>query len=675
MSRTMTTLLAVLLTYGLNVFAQTSDATIVRTEHAQRGVVILALGSVGGHSLFEAHEEEELGDKRDDTPFHDPLIETQMEIATTAANHSQVVILVSDSRSKTEVIERCNRFETLCKYIDNGLIRIEVVSHEGPWIRDYGPMFGFTDAGKGVVFDARYYDIRAEAKKRAELGAVHHRRVQLAGQLWQERRREELLETLIKEFQAKSLEGALEETEESPLFDGEETPASEPDDSEMTESDAEPEIETETHTQPEVPASTPTVARRAPVRRSTEAELTAAVAHAVLGGNESSRVRIEKSATERELEFYDHLADAYERADTGRTTDDEAPYSVALSIMKSTDFDVVRPEINLDGGNLLRDDEGYCFTTRALLARNRGKEAEVTRFLTGTYRCKDVRYLEALPGPVIEHVDMFLLPGAGKRVFLASYDPADPLIAKHWGEMRPVARRLAEEAAVAMKRNARELARLGYTVIHVPSPLPRLHEGDVYYPTVLNALVQRSDSTGNPNLIVPKYEGYQDDIQQHARALIEREYGTQVTVAAVESTVAATRQGAVHCLTVVAPAELTLFSDDIRRADEDRVKIASTAALAAHASDYAQIEGVWRIADSIPGDKRRVVFRNQRLEMMSGEETELSFGYKVASREGQKWQLRLDDDEETWDVSVDWLDPKHVRMTFDEDMVLTLQRD
>src|SRR5437764_7443151 len=111
-----------------------------------------------------------------------------------------------------------------------------------------------------------------------------------------------------------------------------------------------------------------------------------------------------------------------------------------------------------------------------------------------------------------------------------------------------------------MKNNERILRRAGYEVINVPSPLPQLEGEEIYYPTVLNALTFKG-SDESVYVLVPTYGGLQDDVQKHALELISNTFGAGAHIVPIDASVAAARQGAVHCLTIVVPLSLTDFAD------------------------------------------------------------------------------------------------------------------
>jgi agmatine/peptidylarginine deiminase len=264
----------------------------------------------------------------------------------------------------------------------------------------------------------------------------------------------------------------------------------------------------------------------------------------------------------------DMLQDATRYAD--RPQDDAAAFEIAQAVLLNTGRSVSEQfratKIFLDGGNLLKTDEGSCFTTTALFGRNQGSESSLSEELKRSYGCRQTMYLESLPGDVIKHVDMFLLPVRGKAVLLANFGLYQPHIKSAWKNMTALERDLTYEAAIAMNKNAEKLRSHGFDVTLVPALVPRTsNEDDIYYPTVMNALA-RSNGKDRLQIIVPSYAGFQEDVQKAAHTIIGDAFGGGTELVTVESTVAARGQGAVHCLTITVPFAVSMLADG-READ------------------------------------------------------------------------------------------------------------
>ena len=212
--------------------------------------------------------------------------------------------------------------------------------------------------------------------------------------------------------------------------------------------------------------------------------------------------------------------------------------------------------------------DGRCVTTGTLVERNEAQSSPVRATLQRDYGCTDTVFLRPLPGGVIEHVDMFMLR-AGSTVLLATYDPSRPDIREQLRDASEAMRALVIEATAAMDENYRRLKALNYEVVRVPSPLPKIVDNDVYYPTILNGLVWVS-AQNQANLILPKYDGYQNDIQEAGVKIIKNAY-SWAHVSQVEATASAKLQGAIHCLTLVAPYAQSWFKDEERAGTYARI--------------------------------------------------------------------------------------------------------
>jgi agmatine/peptidylarginine deiminase len=278
-----------------------------------------------------------------------------------------------------------------------------------------------------------------------------------------------------------------------------------------------------------------------------------------------------------------------------RDEDDESPFFLAQASFYDTAFRLIPTGISLDGGNLMRLSGDVCALTTDVVPSNK-ENSDIDHILRDVYHCSKVLYLAPLPGPVIKHVDMFMMPAGHNVVLLASYDPHETLIQHHWQEADEETRDLTMEAALAMDRNAAMLTRSGFRVVRVPAPLPRVDvEYGVYFPTNLNALVRR-DAQARATVLVPTYQGYQEDIQGYALSIL-RNTLRSATIEPMEATEAGRRQGAVHCLSLVIPQQVTMFAD----AQNSRkwTQWANTTARMADEQRTAleRLTGLWRFQD------------------------------------------------------------------------------
>lgn len=91
--------------------------------------------------------------------------------------------------------------------------------------------------------------------------------------------------------------------------------------------------------------------------------------------------------------------------------------------LRSLGYEVAKSELQLEGGNVLVDDDATLFTTTAVLKRNPGKtkaviEAELKRVLG----VREIEWLEPLPGEATGHVDIFAKIVGKKRAIVGSND-------------------------------------------------------------------------------------------------------------------------------------------------------------------------------------------------------------------------------------------------------------
>jgi agmatine/peptidylarginine deiminase len=343
-------------------------------------------------------------------------------------------------------------------------------------------------------------------------------------------------------------------------------------------------------------------------------------------------------------------------ADPQRTNDENSAYDIADAVLASPDFQYQRSTVALDGGNLFKLDDGRCLTTRVLLTRNKDTNVDVDEALKGIARCKQVTYLEPLPGPVIEHVDLFVLPAGGKRILLASYDLTKPFAKEYWGKLSGAERELAMNAEVEMEKNAEQLRRLGYEVLLVPSPFPKIPaNGHTYYPSVLNALV-REGVDGEKQILVPSYKDYEQDIQAAAVKEIGDAFGPKAEIVTIEATPAAESQGAIHCLTLAAPLKLSIFGDAAETARENELRARKEELdKTAGAEIAAQIppdglQGAWAILeenerwDQSPLElyPQRIFFTANEFQRGVYGQLEAKGKYGVDRKDGASWSLHFE---------------------------------
>jgi agmatine/peptidylarginine deiminase len=372
-----------------------------------------------------------------------------------------------------------------------------------------------------------------------------------------------------------------------------------------------------------------------------------------------------------------------------RANDENSAYDIADAVLAAPDFSYKTSPLALDGGNLFKLEDGRCLTTRVLLSRNKEQSVNVDQELRAAGGCKDVTYLEPLPGPVTEHIDMFALPLGGKRILLASYDLSQPFAAEYWSSLSAAERDLAADAALAMESNAETLQRLGYEVMLAPSPFPRVPaNGHIYYPSVLNVLV-REGTDGYRQVLVPGYEGYEMDVQAAALQQIRAAFGAKSEVVTIEATESAKSQGAVHCLTLSAPLRLSIFgdaADTARRtaslAQKEQLDHSANAQIAVQIP-ASGLQGSWAVVQD--GDRaqsgsldtypQRIFFGETEFQRGIFERLEYKGKYTVDRRDGVSWSLHLVwPDKGATAAVAQWLSKDEVKLILDGGRALFLRR-
>ena len=373
-----------------------------------------------------------------------------------------------------------------------------------------------------------------------------------------------------------------------------------------------------------------------------------------------------------------------------RSNDESSAFDIADAVLAAPDFNYKSSKVALDGGNLFKLDDGRCLTTRVLLSRNKEQDIDLDQELEKIGGCKTVTYLDPLPGPVIEHIDEFALPAGGKRILLASYDLSKPFAAEYWSKLSDSERDLALNAELAMQLDADRLRHLGYEVVPVPSPFPRIPaNGHTYYPTVLNALVRES-MDGFKQVLVPSYKDYETDIQSSAVKQIEAAFGPKAEIVTIEATEAAMSQGAIHCLTLTAPLRLSIFGDSAdatRRieyqAQKDKLD-RSVAAEIASQIPATGLQGSWAIleedeqSDQTPIElyPQKIFFGENEFQKGVFDHLESKGTYKIDARNSASWSLHFQfSDQDVTSGVVQWLSKDEVKLVLgDSDNIVVLRR-
>ena len=194
---------------------------------------------------------------------------------------------------------------------------------------------------------------------------------------------------------------------------------------------------------------------------------------------------------------------------------------------------VLRPPLLLEGGNLLSDGQGTCFTTHHLSQVNHLSDAELAWMLERYLGCKQVVFLEPLIGDVIEHVDMFLSLADEETILLADADPMlDPDNAVVLGEN--LARLQALRAASGQP----------YRILRVPMPPPLAHNPENARTHHVRSYVNLLPFNGV--VLVPCYSDA--SVEQEALRVIASAFpGRQLCP--IPADVIAASYGTVHCAT------------------------------------------------------------------------------------------------------------------------------
>jgi hypothetical protein len=251
-------------------------------------------------------------------------------------------------------------------------------------------------------------------------------------------------------------------------------------------------------------------------------------------------------------------------------------------------------------------------------------------------------------------------------------------------------RDLALNAGLAMESNAERLRDLGYEVVPVPSPFPRIPaNGRTYYPTVLNALV-RTGADGYRQVLVPSYKDYETDVQSSALNQIAAAFGPKTEIITIEATEAAKAQGAIHCLTLTAPLHLSIFSESAETARRTEYQTRkeqldrNVAAEIASQIPATGLRGSWAIlerdeqADETPLDlyPQRIFFGEKEFQKGVLHQLESNGTYTVDARNLTSWSLHFQfPNQDVTPAVVQWLSKDEVKLVLgDHDRVLLLKR-
>lgn len=191
-----------------------------------------------------------------------------------------------------------------------------------------------------------------------------------------------------------------------------------------------------------------------------------------------------------------------------------------------------RSELLVEGGNLMTDGRGTCFSTTALLTSSGRSELELTAELRQWVGCERLLLLEPLTGSAAPHIDLFLTPAPNDLLLVAAVDPKEDPV-NH----------------AVMQRNRDRLAQAAgpWTLVDLPMPPPALDaEG---------SLVRRSWNNlvpFNGVVLVPDYSGVPAvRVTEAWRRIAAAFPGRELR--AIPSDRPIEHGGSIHCLTRAEP--------------------------------------------------------------------------------------------------------------------------
>jgi agmatine/peptidylarginine deiminase len=549
--RTFISLQALIFLCALSFYVSSQSRPFL--EGFEPGIILIALDP-----SYEVEKSELNKNYLNDQTEQATLLDIQMEIASLASDYNKVIFLVSDDQSYTFLSNN----QLLTEKFNNGQIETIKVNHDASWVRDYGPFFYIDDSLINVL-DATYHDSRQDAYIKSMLFEINNARQELAlGYI------DKTLETDYIEYLYTETEFELDEFLMIYLLYDLKTLEKWSGKKLLTFDQYKDKFENE--------------------------------------------FKLEKEEIINSLSIYQALNEVLTEKHSLRFNDDMVPELLPEFIYDVQKFHITKlSNFNMSGGNLLITNNCDCFTTTEIIPENNNNKELVIINLMKNYGCKKVLFLEPLPGEyIIKHVDMFILPIDSKNILLASYSPEHEILANEWvshaskikeldnyqeyddiySDIDPydyaVQEKLSIEAEIAMRKNKLILEKNGFNVITIPSYLPRndmssneIAESNEYlfYPTLLNCLVQCSDDKKTIQIIMPRYDELNPEIFQNAQKIIEEQftkiYGEtmKISVKSIECMQSAKEQGAIHCLTLSMPVSYSKYTDYFYINERDKI--------------------------------------------------------------------------------------------------------
>ena len=216
-----------------------------------------------------------------------------------------------------------------------------------------------------------------------------------------------------------------------------------------------------------------------------------------------------------------------------RPLDDAFPTALA-TLWGAAKFDI--PLVH-GGGNFHLFDDGDAFMTSLIQHENSSLSSSQIQQLYRDYQNVNVTFTQPFPSSFdsTQHIDMWMLPVARKRVILSEY-PTTPA--------HDVPRAVSNQTATDM------IAR-GYTVFRTPG----WSSGGSHY-TYANAVVL------NQTVMLCQFNGYPSENAQALLTYTQAFGPTGRTITTMDCSAIITIAGAIHCIVMHVPStEPTLFSN------------------------------------------------------------------------------------------------------------------
>lgn len=220
----------------------------------------------------------------------------------------------------------------------------------------------------------------------------------------------------------------------------------------------------------------------------------------------------------------------FEYAVTGREIDNQLPIAFAATFGMKVDH----CHLTMEGGNLLSNGRGLCFSSNRLIEQNehRGLDIQgVGRILNTAFGFQRWVYLMPLIGETTGHLDLFLTVAGPSTVLLASYDPAeDP------------------DNAAQMDKNARTLASVvmpdgrPLEIIRIRQPAAR----DGCWWSYTNVIF------GNGVVLVPQFPDAFPELDREAIAVYKRAFPDR-RIVGIDTSSIIKKRGGLHCVSLSIP--------------------------------------------------------------------------------------------------------------------------